>query len=585
MTVERKPMSKSNSKHDLKLAVAAFTDKGQKEINQDFHACRIPSPTQVMVKGAVLAMADGISSSQVSQVASETAVKTFLEDYYCTSDAWTVRTSVEKVLAAINSWLYTQSQQGEGRYDKDKGYVCTFSAMVFKHRKAHVFHAGDTRVYRFNEQGIEQLTHDHRLWVNQQESYLSRALGMQAHCDFEYRTLPLHCDDIYLICTDGVYEYLDSEQIIQVLKTHRNDLDSATKILVDLAYQAGSQDNLSIQIVRIDDLPEEVDIQLKQDAQQLPLPPLLSARMSLDNYQILRPLHSSNRSHVYLAQEQHSNTLVALKTPSLELSQNALLLESFLKEEWVARRVNSAHVLKADLALTARTHLYTVFDYVEGQTLAQWAQDNPQPNLEKVRNLIEQIAKGLNALHRMEMLHQDIRPENIMIALDGTVKIIDFGAVFVSGLAESMPKYEASHLQGTALYSAPEYFIGDARSVKSELFSLGVITYFLLSGRYPYHTQVAKTKTLASQRNLRYQSVLNEDSDIPMWIDDAIRKAVHPLPEKRHDGLFEFVHNLRAPSQSFLSKTRPPLIERNPVAVWQGICALLTLTIVYLLMR
>lgn len=585
-----KPASaKSNAKqrleNGLKLSIAAYTDKGRKTVNQDFHACRIPEPAQLTMKGAVIAMADGISSSQVSQIASETAVKTFLEDYYCTSEAWTVKTAVEKVLAAINSWLFAQSQQGAGRYDKDQGYVCTFSALVFKHRTAHVFHAGDTRVYRLTEQGLEQVTHDHRLWVNQQDNYLSRALGMQTHCDFEYRALPLNCGDIYLICTDGVYESLDSEQIIQVLKAHRDDLDSATKILVGLAYQAGSQDNLSIQLVHIDALPEEVEAQLKQDAAQLPLPPALNARMTLDNYEILRPLHSSNRSHVYLAREIHSNKQLVLKTPSLELSLDANLLEGFLKEEWVARRVNSAHVLKADLAKVERSHLYTVFDYVEGQTLAQWAQDNPKPSLEKVRGLIEQIAKGLNALHRMEMLHQDIRPENIMITLDGTVKIIDFGTVFVAGLAESNPKYESNNLQGTALYSAPEYFIGDAGSVKSELFSLGVITYFLLSGRYPYHTQVAKTKNLASQRNLRYHSVLDEDSDIPIWVDDAIRKAVHPLPEKRHQGLFEFVHNLRAPSQSFLSKTRPPLIERNPVAVWQGICALLSLIIVYLLMR
>jgi len=587
--INRLERSKSDTEkrpeQDLKLSVAAYTDKGRKAVNQDFHGCRIPEPAQISMKGSVLAMADGISSSQVSQIASETAVKTFLEDYYCTSEAWTVKTAVEKVLAAINSWLFAQSQQGAGRYDKDQGYVCTFSALVFKHRTAHVFHAGDTRVYRLREQGLEQLTHDHRLWVNQQESYLSRALGMQALCEIEYRALPLNCSDIYLVCTDGVYEHVSSEQIIQVLKTHQNDLVNATKTLVALAYQAGSLDNLSIQLVRIDALPEEVEAQLKQDAVQLPLPPALSARMTLDNYEILRPLHSSNRSHVYLVKEIHSNKQLVLKTPSLELSLDANLLEGFLKEEWVARRVNSAHVLKADLAKVERSHLYTVFDYVEGQTLAQWAQDNPKPSLEKVRGVIEQVAKGLNALHRMEMLHQDIRPENIMITLDGTVKIIDFGAVFVAGLAESNAKYEANNLQGTALYSAPEYFIGDAGSVKSELFSLGVITYFLLSGRFPYQTQVAKTKNLASQRNLRYHSVLDEDSDIPIWVDDAIRKAVHPLPEKRHQGLFEFVHNLRAPSQSFLSKTRPPLIERNPVAVWQGTCALLCLIIIYLLIR
>src|SRR5690606_22264265 len=152
-------------------------------------------------------MADGISSSPVSQIASETAVKNFLEDYYCTSETWSVKNSAERVLTAINSWLYAQTRRGPHRYDKEKGYVCTFSAVIIKNRLAHVFHIGDTRVYRFNQLGLEQLTKDHRLWINQEESCLSRALGADAQCAIDYQTLDVNVGDILIIATDGIYEF------------------------------------------------------------------------------------------------------------------------------------------------------------------------------------------------------------------------------------------------------------------------------------------------------------------------------------------------------------------------------------------
>ena len=122
----------------LAIAVGQCTDKGRKETNQDFHGVTIPPEPLLSSKGICVALADGISSSGVSQVASESAVKAFLEDYYCTSEAWSVRTSGERVLSATNSWLYSQTRRSQFRYDQDKGYVCTFSGMVLKSSTAHV---------------------------------------------------------------------------------------------------------------------------------------------------------------------------------------------------------------------------------------------------------------------------------------------------------------------------------------------------------------------------------------------------------------------------------------------------------------
>lgn len=566
----------------MKVSLGQYSDKGRKPGNQDFLGAKVPSLPLLNRKGIVLAMADGISSSQVSHIASETAVKNFLEDYYCTAETWSVKTSVERVLNAINSWLYAQTRRGPDRYEKDKGYVCTFSSLILKHRSAHIFHVGDTRVYRLTANGLEQLTNDHRIWLAQGQSYLSRALGVESQCAFDYQVLDIKSGDIFIIATDGIYEFVDKEIIIHSIHPQSRNLDIAAREIAEQALARNSSDNLSIQIVRIDELAEQTASDIKQQVDRLPLPPVLEARMVFDGYTILRELHCSNRSHVYLAQDNVSKKNVVLKVLSTEMVQSEANLERFLMEEWIALKIQNPHVLKADLPDKKRNYIYTVFEYIDGQTLAQWAIDHPRPDLETVRKIIEQIAKGLNAFHRLEMLHQDLRPENIMIDKEGTVKIIDFGAVSIAGLEESHSKTPSTYLMGTALYSAPEYFLGEAGTAQSDLFSLGVITYYLLSGRYPYRTEVAKAKTLSAQKKLHYISVLDEDREIPAWVDYAIRKAINVISYKRQHDIFEFIHDLRFPNQTFLSNNRAPLIERNPVIFWQGISIILFFIIIAL---
>ena len=254
-------------------------------------------------------------------------------------------------------------------------------------------------------------------------------------------------------------------------------------------------------------------------------------------------------------------------------------------EEWIARRINNAHVLKPCPQTRQRNYLYLVTEFIDGQTLAQWMIDHPKPDVETVRGIVEQIARGLFAFHRMEMVHQDLRPENIMIDNTGTVRIIDFGSARVAGIMEMATPIVQHNILGTAQYTAPEYFLGETGSASADLFSLGVITYQMLSGRLPYGAQVARSHTRAAQKKLRYRSLLADDRDIPAWIDEAIKKAVHPDPRKRYAELSEFLYDLRHPNRAFLNRTRPPLMERDPVLFWKGTSFFLLLVVVILLLR
>lgn len=569
----------------IRLSIGQHSDQGRKQKNQDFHGVYLPEEPQLAAKGIALAVADGISSSEVSHVASQAAVAGFLEDYYCTSEAWSVKKSAQKVLQATNSWLYAQTQQSQYRYDKDRGYVCTFSALVIKSTTAYIFNVGDTRIYRISENTLEQLTKDHRLWVSLEKSYLSRALGMDSHLEIDYQSLQLYEGDIFLLVTDGVYEYVNADFIVDTIKKFGDDLNSAAKMIIDRAYVQGSTDNLTIQVVRIDNLPNQDVNEHYQRLTELPFPPLLDARMLFDGFIISRELHASCRSHVYLATDAETKERVVIKTPSIDCRNDPAYLERFLMEDWIARRINSPYVVKPYLQHRKRNYLYNVAEFLEGQTLKQWIIDNPNPALETVRDIVVQIAKGLRAFHRLEMLHQDVRPDNIIIDPNGTVKLIDFGSTSVAGIIEMKAPAENYDILGTAQYSAPEYFLGGSGSTRSDLFSLGVITYQMLSGKLPYGPEVAKCKNKAAQNRLVYDFLRYGRRDIPAWVDDAIKKAVHLDPYKRYEEISEFIYDLYHPNKAFLNKTRTPLLERNPMGFWKGLSLIQTVIVLFLLYK
>jgi serine/threonine protein phosphatase PrpC len=567
---------------DLRVSIGQHSDRGRKEANQDFHGAMIPRQPSLGSKGIAVAVADGISSSSVSRVASESAVKGFLTDYYCTSDAWSVKTSAQRVIDATNSWLHSQTRRSHAE-DADRGYVCTLNVMVLKARTAHIFHIGDSRVYRLAGGALEQLTDDHRVVLSSEQIYLGRALGMGPQVEIDYRSVELAEGDVFLQATDGVCEHLDARTVANALDTSGGDLDGAAKAIVAAAYERGSPDNLTVQLIKVDALPEGDAGENLGLGADLPLPPLLEARQLFDGYRIIRQLHGSSRSHAYLAADGESDEVVALKIPSIDLRADPANLKPFLMEEWIARRIDSPYVLRPHRQTRKRNFLYVVTEFVDGQTLAQWMIDNPKPDVETVRGIVEQIARGLRAFHRMEMLHQDLRPENVMIDKTGTVKIIDFGAVKVAGVAETERPADRDRIKGTVQYTAPEYFLGEGGTPQSDLFSLGVIAYQMLTGRLPYGARMATARTRSQQRGIAYVSSLDNDREIPAWIDGTLRKAVHPDPRKRYGELSEFIYDLRHPNEAFLRASTGPLIERNPLLFWKGLSFVLACTVLVLL--
>ena len=572
----------------LVCTIGQYSHQGLKPSNQDSHGVCVPNEPHLSTKGIAVAISDGISSSNVSHIASQTSVRSFLEDYYCTSETWTVKNSARRVLLANNSWLFAQNHRNtEFRLNKDKGYVCTFTALVLKSNTAYLFHVGDTQVARFRanqtEAKFEVLTEQHRLLLSGDKSYLARALGITQKLEIDFAKYSLELGDLFLLATDGVYEHVNDKFVLAIVDKYPDDLDLAARKIVEGALEQGSDDNLTVQLVRIDSLPEGRPNEFVLRLNDLPLPPELNARMTFDGYKVIRDLYKSSRSHVVLAQDIQTQEKVAIKLPSTEGRQNAEYMDRFLMEEWIAKRLNNAHVLKSPVSNRTRQYCYTVTEFVEGQTLAQWIVDNPEPSLEEVRGIIEQVAIGLQAFHRQEMLHQDLRPNNIMIDSTGTVKIIDFGSTFVSGIEEIHTTVVPQTMPGTAQFIAPEYFLGEYGTKRSDIYSLACISYHMLCGQAPYGTAVAKASSRSAQQRLVYRSILNGQNQHPAWLDLTLKKALQVDPEKRYQNLSEFVQDLRKPNSKFLTQSKAPLLDRDPVRFWQGVSAILLMIVIYLL--
>ena len=564
------------SKPTLKISIGFASDTGIKPDNEDFFGSLIPEGPQLTHKGIAVAIADGMSGSDAGKQASHCCVISFLSDYYSTPDSWSVKHAGQKILSATNSWLYSQ---GQNRYESTKGMVSTLSIIILKSTTAHIFHIGDSRIYRLRQGNFEQITRDHRIWVKE-KNYLNRAMGIEPHLEVDYRALPLETGDLFLMTTDGVHDFID-EKTLKNLVQAGTDLTLITEKIIQQAAANHSDDNLTCQLVRVDELPDANEDEIISRHTNLSFPPPLEPGMIIDGYRIEAELHASKRTQIYRAFDTRTNTQVILKTPSIFYDDDTHYREHFMHEEWAGKRIHHENVLKILSPNREKSCIYYVTEFIEGPTLRQWMTANPQPDIKEARKIVEQIAKGLRAFHRMEMLHQDLKPENIMFDKSGVVKIIDFGSVKIAGIAEITPlEYSgADNILGTLNYTAPEYHLGQHGTVKSDLFSLGVITYEMLNNALPFGQDMPEKPDQMNLAKLHYVRSFHHNTMVPIWIDGALKKATAITPQFRYDDLSEFLYDLSTPNPKFLSAEEAiPLIQRNPLLFWKGLSIILLFT-------
>ncbi len=573
------PTETTTKSTGLSVLVGGFTCAGIKPENQDAFGAYTPETSAGQIKGAIACIADGVSCSDQAALASRTSVNTFVSDYLSTPESWSVSDSVSKVLSSLNSWLYSRGQTSSVR---ENGLVTTFSTVVFKSNTAYGFHVGDSRIYRWRKQQLEQLTRDHQIGSGERE-VLTRALGMDTHLEVDFFKDPLETGDLYLLSTDGVHHWVNLQEFLArdewqfvLRKPARSGLERLAKAMVDEALAAGSQDNLTCLLVFVKTLPELDLEEVQQRLTEKVFPPAMEPGNRIDSFEVERILHMGTRSTVYRVRELGTARRFAMKVPGEKFAEDLNYLESFQRECWIAQRVSHPSLLKAHVAAQESHFLYQLYEYVDGPTLRQWMHDHPSPSLDQVRKIIEPLIAALRALQRRGMVHRDLKPENIILPPNAPPVIIDYGTVQVAGLKELVCKDDEDIPEGSADYIAPEYILENSASSTSDLFSLAVITYEMLVGKLPFQFSNMAYRLPKSFDEWRYQSITHERKDLPLWLDLAMQKALEPRPSKRHQAFSEFQRDLRQANPDLLANAaKRPLMERNPIVFWQSLSALL----------
>lgn len=549
----------------IQLSAGQHSDQGRKARNEDCLGFFQPQGNLLTTKGAAAVIADGVSTAEAGAEAAFYCVQEFLSDYFDTPDIWTVGKSAQKVLTSINRLLYSRSHE---YLTTSRGHICTLSVLVIKSRTAHLFHIGDSRIYLIRNNELELLTEDHTTQLNRQDSCLARAMGMDTHLEIDYRTVEVKQGDLFLLTTDGVHDSLTPTMLKQ-LSLSSEDLQNNCEALVQAAYDAGSSDNLSCLLVRVDQLNDDSLNQITDRLTLLPFPPELEPGMKIDGYLIEKELYASNRSQLYRVRDLNTDQTWVMKTPSRNYEDDTAYIERFIMEEWVGSRIHSPHVVSVHIPNRAKTFLYYLMEFIEGVALDTWISQNPSPKPALAIQLVKQIAEGLKAFHQRETLHQDLKPSNIMVRPDHSAVIVDFGSVFVAGINEIFVPLQRDRILGTMNYSDPVFRLGQNTGIKGDMFSLAAITYEMFTHKLPFGNALENCDNPQQLQKLNYIPADRYNPIIPVWFDRALEKALMTDPTQRYDSINQMIQDLTQPNPDFLVPREKQQKSPNALLFWQ----------------
>jgi serine/threonine protein phosphatase PrpC len=560
----------------VKASVGFASDPGPRKRNEDFAGAVFGSELSEPRGDVVAAIADGIGSANGGRIAAETAVRGFLDGFCDLPETMEVRRAAARVLDALNGWIYSQAHQ-----DPDLARMgCTFTALVLRGRMAHVVHVGDTRAYRLSGDRLICLTTDHvREGGPRKSSILYRALGVETEVRLDYANQPLARHDRFLLCTDGIHAFLTSDTIADVLRERSASADTA-RALVGAALQSGSSDNCTALVVDVVELPSAQSVDIGTAMKQLPLIPVPLGGETIDGFALKVLVSDGRYSRLFGAVDEIEGGEVVLKFPKPEVGTTAGYRAAFVHEAWVGARVDSPWVGSIiELPSGRQSCLYTVMPLYHGELLETRLTRRPSMSLEEGRNIAIKLARGAAALHRAGIIHRDIKPDNVILEHEKSLKLLDLGVVRILGFEDSLPE----NIPGTPGYMAPEMFAGEPGNEATDVYALGVSMFRAFTGEFPYGNPDA---TGAPRRD-RPKLLSALRPDLPAWLEATLARSVAMDPAERLRDMVEFATEMETgPSGAPVAIRRPrTLYERAPLRVWQGIAAMLALALALLLLR
>ena len=537
------------------LSFAEASATGPRTENQDAVRLVTPAPALAASKGYLFAIADGVSQCADGGLAARSTLQALALDYYATPETWSVAQALDRLLLAQNRWLQAN---GGGQ-----PLLTTVSALVMRGRRFTLAHVGDCRVYRWHADALQRISEDHVWEQPGMQHVLKRALGLDQHLVLDFLDGELRDGESFLLLSDGVWSTLGDTAIAAILRD-QPDLHSAAQTLVNAAHLAGSQDNASALLVRVDAVGEASFGDALMHLQQWPLPPPLKPGQSFEGWQVQGIVAQSQQSLLYRVLDSQGQTWL-LKTLPTRSADDSCAGQALLSEEWFLKRVAGRHFPEVH-PCNQRQHLYYVMREYSGKTLAQVFQKNGALPLAQWQDIAERLLRAVGLLHRRQILHRDIKPENLHWGDDGELRLLDFGLAYCPGLSEDAP----STLPGTPSYIAPEGFRGDPPSAQQDLYAVGVTLYFLLTGHFPYGEIEAFQRPLfgLAVSAGRYRP------DLPEWLAQSLERGVAADPQQRFETAEEWLLVLEQGERRSLSVRPRPMLEREPLKVWRTMALL-----------
>lgn len=533
---------------------------GADRVNEDYVGVMSGDLAARASRGITIALADGVSGSKGGRVASELAVRMFIDAYYGLPDTLQPGVAAGRALEAIHGWLHQV-----GRVDPDLNQMSAcFAALIVRRATGYLVATGDVRLYLFRDGQLSQLGDDDVMPVAF-GAYVAHAVGMHLALVTRVETVDLREGDRLLLCSDGLYRRVPVRELQTVLAAKNSALDTARR-LNTLAAARGAQDDITGAVVDVGSLPLLDLGYLERVVGALPIPAVPDAGDIVDGYLLKSVLNDGFYSRIFTGHDlADPHVALALKFPKPRVEQDDNVRQSIVRERWLAGRVGDEGVL-APIAVdpSRQTRLYVVMPLGSGVTLEKLLAAPQSITVAHGLDIARHLGHSINALNRRQIFHRDIKPENVLVMEGNETRLLDLGFGHMPGM--DVP--EASAAPGTPAYMAPELMRGAKGDARSEVFAFGVTLYRLFSGGalpYGFNGRVP---------------LYEHRPDAPHWLDLVLEKAMQPDPSRRYQDVLEVCADLDRFSTGrdpVVTRRQEALLEKNPLLFWKMLSLVLLL--------
>ncbi|MCI9345994.1 MAG: Stk1 family PASTA domain-containing Ser/Thr kinase [Lachnospiraceae bacterium] len=277
--------------------------------------------------------------------------------------------------------------------------------------------------------------------------------------------------------------------------------------------------------------------------------------MIADRYEILEKIGTGGMSDVYKAKDHKLNRFVAVKVLKQEFSENANFVSKFRIEAQAAAGLMHPNIVNVyDVGEEGENH-YIVMELVEGITLKKYIEKKARLSVKEAVSIAIQVSMGIEAAHNNHIIHRDIKPQNIIISKEGKVKVTDFG---IAKAATS--NTITSNVMGSVHYTSPEQARGGYSDEKSDIYSLGVTMFEMLTGRVPFNGETTVAIAIKHIQE-EFPSPRDYVPEIPVCVEQIVFKCCQKSPDRRYQSMSELIVDLKqsliSPDEDFVKVTDP----------------------------